>query len=198
MMSFVARALGTSTSILPAWLGTVLETRVTPNPRRTRTSSISASSISAPRSFRTRSQRKRIVREKRREQSDGDIDERFILVEIVRSEMRQRLRHVKSAIRCEAGDDRIAERGGSGFSARADEFHGSRLAAGPLIGETKLSLSMPALENAARIECDAATAAGCVSNHAKMLGPAPERVGQAAYSARRLSRLPESLRTSRT
>ncbi len=66
------------------------------------------------------------------------------------------------------------------FAARAHEFHGNKLAAGPLTGEMNASLSIRSAPNPSRIDSVAFVAASRDSNHANTLGPAPEMLAPSA------------------
>src|SRR6185437_4920480 len=126
----------------------------------------------------------RVVRAERPHEPRRDVRERVHIRKILGHKMWQRLRHVEAAVGGETGGDRRRQADFGSAAARADVPHAITLAAGPLTGDTKLSLAMPARANASRISGAAASAAARVSNQANTLGPAPEMLAPIASPSR--------------
>ena len=121
----------------------------------------------------------RIAVEKRLEHAQRRTSE--VTIRRGQGHARHRLGNVKPTIGRDTRSDGIGKACGRGAAARTDIAHGqSTRAAGPSTGATRTSLSWPAVLNAARMSCDAASADARSSNQPKTLGPAPEMLAPIA------------------
>src|SRR5690606_27560492 len=111
-----------------------------------------------------------------------------------RARGRHLLRHIQAAIGGKSGGDGLTQADGRRVAAGRNEVHVSSIekrerpahasvAAGESSDDTQPWLSKPAAAKAACTGAIATSAASRVSNHAKMLGPAPEMLPPIAPAA---------------